>query len=113
MTEVKEAPTATTALVTAASGSALVVENPSPPSPVIVQPPVDTYLIRGRAQSVQLTCKALYAERIMFKCNDEWVSCIFIPDCLTEQLMEEWCVRVFHRCWPSTGGQTHAPSRVA
>ncbi|KRZ14343.1 hypothetical protein T11_1379 [Trichinella zimbabwensis] len=48
-----------------------------PLKPILLQAPEDSYIVRGRQphqQNALLTCKALYAERIKFKCNGIWVS---------------------------------------
>lgn len=39
--------------------------------PEIIEQPEDTFLVRNRPAT--LTCKALHAERISFKCNGDWV----------------------------------------
>ncbi|KRZ33580.1 hypothetical protein T4B_802 [Trichinella pseudospiralis] len=47
-----------------------------PLKPILLQAPEDSYIVRGRQphqQNALLTCKALYAERIKFKCNGIWV----------------------------------------
>ncbi|KFD61042.1 hypothetical protein M514_12092 [Trichuris suis] len=43
--------------------------------PLLIETPNDAYLVRGRHQqmSVALTCKALYADHIRFKCNGLWI----------------------------------------
>lgn len=40
--------------------------------PVLTQGPNDAFVVRNVPAS--LSCRALYAERISFKCNGEWVS---------------------------------------
>ncbi|KRY43552.1 Netrin receptor UNC5C [Trichinella spiralis] len=47
-----------------------------PLKPILLQAPEDSYIVRGRQphqQNALLTCKALYAERIKFKCNGIWI----------------------------------------
>uniref|UniRef100_A0A5S6QZS3 Netrin receptor UNC5 n=1 Tax=Trichuris muris TaxID=70415 RepID=A0A5S6QZS3_TRIMR len=57
-------------------------DQPNRPPPVLIETPNDAYLIRGRHQqtTVTLTCRAVHADRISFKCNGLW-----IPDALHER----------------------------